>query len=597
MKFKYVYYSIALVFLVVGLFIWKLNDVYRSEKSVLRQTQVQAQSTALRTALVNQLAQLKNILSSYTVQIDESQINWVQIKPFYVLAQVQETAEGQIIVSKMFAQTGSQGERWSQEALQLYLGIPIKNQEPMRVQLFLDQAGTKHLALTFFDQPKQQGLSRSGIIVVGDSTYFQKFFDTQRTSQVTQALVVQNQIVVGHSQSDYIGSISDEAKLANDKFFKDKQELRGTNLTLLSYSAKNSKNAGLNIPTPILGLILGLGFLVSGLLVFMARPDNQRKNTVNTEAKEVKVQDDVPTPKLKLTERPQEVSAVKEFKLQAFKKPVIVPLILPERTEPIRLQIQACAQQALFNVNRKLKQNSITVEKDFASVESVILDQSRYVKVFENIYLTLVEYIATEPKLTLRRLDIRSYDQEMFSVVEVHTPITGVQFSQELLAELGTVGCVFSEEKNESNEVSYRFSFPKAPPEVPSESELKEDLVKIEEKPSLETVKASLVGEPKVQTKKNVQDDLDIDAILSLEDDEVTYVPEVELQMNEVEKEIKEDVHVKKNKVDLEKEMQPVKYKLDDVVVVKEPDIEMDELDKKNKADQFKVKIRRPGKA
>ncbi len=64
MKLKTVYSTIALIFVVVGIALWKLNDTYRTEKISVKQNQLQTQLTALRSSLVSQISQLRNTLSA-----------------------------------------------------------------------------------------------------------------------------------------------------------------------------------------------------------------------------------------------------------------------------------------------------------------------------------------------------------------------------------------------------------------------------------------------------------------------------------------------------------------------------------------------------
>ena len=86
-------------------------------------------------------------------------------------------------------------------------------------------------------------------------------------------------------------------------------------------------------------------------------------------------------------------------------------------------------------------------------------------------------------------------------------------------------------------------------------------------------------------SKAPSQNDLDIDALLSLDDE-----PDTEKTGSGV------TAAPVKPKIDIEKEMQPSKFKLDDKMsIVEDPVIDIEPTEEK-KADQTKVKIRRPEK-
>lgn len=579
MKLKTVYSTIALIFVVVGIALWKLNDTYRSEKISVKQNQLQTQLTALRSSLVSQISQLRNTLSAYTVQIDESKINWVQLKPFYALAIVQEDGLNRLTVSKLFLQSGSVAERWNATTVQQYLQAKVSGNQLLRAQTFKDASGLSHLALVVFDREKRNNQPRSGVMVVGDVSYFQRFFDLQRTSSITQVLLTADKQVAAHSEYEYVGNFSDENKVSEASFFVDRQEIRGTNLNLLSYSSKKA-NSNLDIPLSILGIVVGLAFLMAGVLLFVAKPEKEpvqasAASALKTmKAKPVMEEEvmgiglgasaPVPQPMARRTGLPQA-------------KPSFIPLSFDHEPQVVPIQIQACVQQALFNVDRQLKANGVTVGKEFVSGETVVLDYPKFIKIFENILLTVSQSLTGSKK----RIQIRSYDSDALTTLEIQAPVASLNLHEQIVPALTEASCEFSQVSSSAGEAIFRFAFTR-----PEELEHVKAPV-LEKRFELTEEDAGHFKMPEKLTpvavaKPAAQNDLDIDALLSLDDEPGASE--------------KAEVTQTKSKINLEKEMQPAKFKLDEKMsIVEDPVIDI-ETSEDTKADKTKVKIRRPEK-
>lgn len=598
MKLKTVYSTIALIFVVVGLALWKLNETYRIEKLSVKQNQLQTQLTSLRSALVSQLSQLRNTLSTYTVQIDESKINWVQLKPFYALALVQEDALNALTVTKLFVQSGSVAERWNPSTLQDYLKAKVSGNQLLRAQTFKDGSGLPHLALAVFDREKRNNIPRSGVLVVGDISYFQRFFDLQRTSSITQVLLTADKQVAAHSEYEYVGNNSDENKISELNFFVDRQEMRGTNLTLLSYSSKNAQSY-LHTPLSVLGTILGLAFLMSGVLLFAVKPEKQVTDESYPRAKSssadaARVQKTAPVKNLESEDEstglgftlsaPTSQPLTREVPVKV-EKPKFVPLLLDQEEQVVSIQVQASLQQALFNVDRQLKAHGVTISKEFVSSEMIDLDYPKFIKIFENILLTVAQNISGNKK----RIQLRSYDSEKLTSVEIQAPLASFNLHEAIPPVLKQGHCEFTQLASSAGEAILKFTFarPEEKLEKPSISVTPPALPVASSEPrfelSEEDVEDFKMPEKKLALKPKpsvIQDDLDIDALLSLDDEPASQ------QVTET----------KKSKISIEKEMQPSKFKLDDKMsIVEDPVINVDTQESK-KVDKAKVKIRRPEK-
>ncbi|MES2801569.1 MAG: hypothetical protein V4654_03675 [Bdellovibrionota bacterium] len=578
MKLKTVYSTIALIFLVVGIALWKLNETYRAEKVSVKQNQLQTQLTALRSSLVSQISQLRNTLSTYTVQIDEAKINWVQLKPFYALAVVQEDASNRLAVNKLFLQSGSVADRWNSSLLQQNLQAKVTGNQLLRVQTFKDATGLTHLAMIVFDREKRNNQPRSGVMVVGDVSYFQRFFDLQRTSSITQVLLTADKTVAAHTEYEYVGNLSEENKVSESSFFIDRQELRGTNLNLLSYTSKKAQS-NFDVPLSMLGIILGLGFLMSGILLFVAKPDAPQTAQAPaaaarpTRARPIAEEESVGVGLATQASTPQPTARQTNLKPTAPPS-TIIPLDFDHEEQIVPIQVQACVQQAIFNVDRQLKSQSVVIKKEFVSAETVLIDYPKFIKIFENVLLNVSSQLPNNKK----RIQLRSYDSEGLTVLEIQAPIKTLNLHAAIVPALMQASAEFSQVASSAGESIFRFSFTR--PEV-SEQVVKHSTAKnaaaVEMRFELNESEESEFKMPEMTPVNPVQNDLDIDALLSLDDDEPQQGTSA--------------------KINIEKEMQPTKFKLDEKMsIVEDPEINVAATTQESKADQNKVKIRRPEK-
>lgn len=273
MKVQSIYLVSGLVVLFIFAFGWKLNDYYQVEKINQQLEKIHQQTLSLKTPISTQLSQLKNILSSYAYKIDEAQINWVQLEPFIALAQVKLGANNQFEVKDFFPKAGSKADRWTKGFLQKGLA-PLKQSKRQRsattvAKLFQTRAGEKFITLIFLDKPE---VGAEGIAVVSDVAYFQKFFDLQRSRKMTHVLMTDEDVVAAHSEPEYIASITAESALKPEKFFIDTEDLRSTNLKIISYAPKSSTVSKLSMPPSLLGLLLGFLLVLLGGLYYIFKP-------------------------------------------------------------------------------------------------------------------------------------------------------------------------------------------------------------------------------------------------------------------------------------------------------------------------------------
>ncbi len=566
MKPKHVYFSIVFVFVIVGLVLWQLNDIYRSEKQTQKQSFQQTQLTGLRTTVSAQISQMRNTISTYFLKVDEKQINWVQLKPFYFLGLVKESQSGQITVDQVFTLAGSKAESWTPPSVQRYFKKPIRGDELTKVKVFQDAFGDKHAAFIFFDKDLRSNLQRTGVMLVGDVSFLQKFFELQRSQLMTQTLLTNDQLVVAHSQFNYVSHVSDEAKASKDKFFTERQDIRGTNLFLFSYSPIKS-TAVVHIPYSVVGLILGLTFLISGVLVFIAKPldkavqlaeknhrDQLFKKTVNehlTDHLAVQLPDQSSLAAKKIDERMSP-------NFPKTPPPQSVEQKIPDITWPEDLSIvnsnvvHASFQQSLFNVDRLLKNAQITIYKNFSSAEPVQVDQTFLVYFFDYF---LSDMANTNHQLSHLVLNVRSYDADHFTTLEIQSANKKKWMTENLKSLFQKMSCHIQESENANGDSILQFIFTRPLGQIA-------DITKTNH-----AYNSNDSGNDEVTlttAHRELNTDLDLDKLLSLDEDVV------------------------KN------EMQPTQFKIDQRINIVEDPLISVTTNSNNQLDRFQTQVRKP---
>ena len=565
MKPKHVYFSIAFVFIIVGLVLWQLNDIYRGEKQNQKQSFQQTQLTSLRTTVSAQISQMRNTVSTYFLKVDEKQINWVQLKPFYFLGLIKESQSGQITIEQVYTLAGSKAESWSTSSVQRYFKTALRGDDLTKVKVFQDAFGDKHTAFIFFDKDPRSNLQRTGVMLIGDVSFLQNFFELQRSQLMTQALLTNDQLVVAHSQFNYVAHTSDEAKASKDKFYTERQEIRGTNLFLFSYSPIKS-TAVVHIPYSVVGLILGLTFLISGVLVFIAKPldkavrlaekshrDQLFQKTVNEQLQNPVEQNPV---EQKITFGVAVVKKADEKTNPNFPKkppPQAVDKSGPQVAWPDELSIvnsnvvQASFQQSLFNVDRLLKNAQITVSKSFNSSEPVQIDQTFLVYFFDYF---LSDIANNSQHLKHLIMNVRTYDADHFTTLEIQSAYNKKWMTDGLKNLFQKMSCHIQESENTNGDSILQFIFTRPLGQIADIT--KTNHAHIQDEVTLTTAHTDL------------KTDLDLDKLLSLDDDIV------------------------KN------EMQPTQYKIDQRINIVEEPVLNNSFHHDRELDQFRAQIRKP---
>ena len=262
--------KISLVlFGLLALLVFKLNDYFRNEKMFSQQSQLHNRVVSYKTTVSGQLQQLKNTLSGYEGEFSDSDINWVQLAPFFAIAKV--TPGASLKVSQVVGRSNTPAERWNAAYLEKALSINRSRQKaPILVQLFQDRAGAKYLIIRFVMANKRE------LAIVSSAEYFQKYFDIERGGNTTSLLATTENVLAAHTEGDYIATSTKETSLSAKKYIFEKEEIVGTNLMAISYISKKKIASGLAIPWSIVGGVMGFGCILVGILFYTLDPIERR---------------------------------------------------------------------------------------------------------------------------------------------------------------------------------------------------------------------------------------------------------------------------------------------------------------------------------
>lgn len=620
MKTKYVYVTTTILCIFVLLVVFKLNDYYKIEKMQNIKAEIQQKNLSLKTSVSTQVNQLKNVLSSYTYQIDENKLNWMQLEPLTVIAQSHISNTGKIEVKNIFTKSGSRTERWTKDFLQKALELKKYSRKSIQADLFQTKSGDKYLALTFAQNSNMQSLETDAITVVGDANYFQKFFDLNRSKKTTSLLITDANIVAGHSESEYVAATSTEGKISERLYFVETDELRSTNLKIISYSSKSSVLSFLNIPMMLLGLILGFVCILIGVLFFAFRPIEkillaQRKSekealykqTLADEAKVLEPQrsitnhsDQKPTiakPELKLQLR-DDVSNRESPTANQNTTEKSDALVLPAnfQFEPNHVAVSALnslasvLEEVLFQMKPLLVAENIQLKQNLTSQSQLDFDSLRFKKLFEHLIKNAIEAVRDSAE---KIISVKAYDQNGQTVVEIEDSGAGV--SEEIMEKIWhPYFTTKAKSKHQGLGLSEAISIARR---------YGGDLVLVNRPAGGAVFKLTMmgIGMEKTDSETNVQttemskkiDEINIDQILNFDDED----SDIELSNNEVTtKTVQAATQAASSPVlDLENEFRTKKFKLDrDVLIVENPTIDF--IQNENPMEQFAVQIRKPSR-
>lgn len=420
--------SIALFFL-LALVLYKINDYFKQEKWVVAQNQLRTQIISTKTSVSSQIAQLRNVLSSFETEINESKLNWVQLDPFFAIASGLKVNEEKIEIHQFVGRSGTVAERWNASYLEKALQIhSVSYENPITTQLFQDKSGSKYLSISF-------AFAGSRVItVVGSADYFQKFFDLERGGKSISFLKNTEQMIAAHTESDYVATLAEEEFFKSKNYLFEKEEIAGTNLIAVSYLSKKVLGAGFVTPWSVVGLIVGFGMILIAILYYSLDPierkverykkqerDQVFKETLQ-ENLQASAQANKPTPLADGKTVDDFFGKVRADTVQEVKS-VMQNVLTPTPTEDLFSQklstssIMAPLQQAMFNLDSLFKATGVVIEKDISTTLAHEVQYAGLIKAFENILKNSAEAVQDQKE---KKIKILAYDIEQnTSVVEI----------------------------------------------------------------------------------------------------------------------------------------------------------------------------------
>src|SRR3990167_8047770 len=113
MRTRLVVKLIAVLVLLLAVVLYKMNDFYKQEKLGQAESQIRKQIVTVKTSVSSQISAIRNVVSSYEIEIKENQINWVQLDPFFAVARLQKQNRGKNSVVQLGGRSGTMAGRWS----------------------------------------------------------------------------------------------------------------------------------------------------------------------------------------------------------------------------------------------------------------------------------------------------------------------------------------------------------------------------------------------------------------------------------------------------------------------------------------------------
>ncbi len=559
MRTRLVVKLVVVLVLLLAVVLYKMNDFYAQEKLYQAESSARKQILLTKTAVSGQISSVRNVLSSFEIEIKENQINWVQLNPFFALARLQKKADGSYQVLQFVGRSGGLAERWNNSYLEKALSLRrSKSDEALQTKLFKDRAGNKFLTLIFNFSQSSGG---STIAAITTADYFQKYFDLDRGGRLTSALVTSDQILAAHTEPEYIGTLTDENQLPAKKYILAQEEIAGTNLMALSYVLKKSVTGRWMVPWSVVGLIFGFGFVLIGLLLYGLDPlekkiERYKKQERETIFNEV-VQSELHTQTQSASAAPlsesnlmtgQILNQIDKTKEESVERAQEV-FAEPPAGQRGEATLNGPLQQALFNLDSLIKQSHIAVEKDISTGLVHFFYYAYFIKAFENIIRNSIE--ALSEKTSPRKIIVRAYDVDLdVTVVEIQDNGTGGSqladqpdkvwqpfFTTKLKSQ--HMGLGLTEARSIMQRCGAQLHFEPLPTEgvlvkmimrKEKENAVLAEEIKLNPKPEFKPLLS--FTQPQIQFKEDVQtfelsqnaEDIDLDQILSLDSAEIEPV-------------------------------------------------------------------------
>lgn len=618
MKTKAVYITATLFGVILTLVLWRLNQYYREEKSLQIQEQMNQQMVHLKTSVSTELSQIRKNISLHQYGVKEAQLNWEQLSPYLAIGEVQLNSQLQYQLGSFYSASDSKVAKWNASFVQKGLGANGVVKKNIVAKLFKTKSGDKFVVLLFLDQFVA---GAKGVYALAEADVFQKYFDRQRSRKLTHILSTTEGVVVSHSEPDYIASpLQSNPYKKNDSLFLE-EELRSSNLKLLTSTSKKQFLSGIQIPQVLFGAILGLGLVFLGGLIYFWDSLVRLTQQIQVQEKEKKFekikQDLMVVDKSALVQ-----SEVLASKSEALRDPLKLPKMVVERTELLsspeidsqvsEIEEFSVASQIQENQNftheieevtqkldlisledqepqslsdivtsvsdqlSQFQKNNVEIETSLQSKNLLHVDSKRVQKLIFNLIQNSLEARKNQKPL---KIQINTYDLADKSILEIID--NGIGFQQAVLSKIGQPYITTKDKKKhqglgltEVQSIVEKYHGRMSIENIPEGGAR----VKVQFRSNLEKNVEPHNAEgthSEVKTAESIED-LDLDQLLKLDD--LEEVPSVALP---------------KNGAQIEDQFKTQQFKMEkSLQIAEDPQIEFQK--KQYSVDQFAVKIRKP---
>lgn len=581
MKFNKLWIPIAFITIVALAALWKLNDFYRQDRMNTMSKALEQQASFIQTSVSEYLNTRKTLVAGFENGIVETNINWLQFKPFFIVARG-EVKDGKINFSEAVVNSDSIGRAWSAPFLNQALSFFKFGDDSISTKLFKNKSGQKFLALTF-QYPQLGGPTggRVALTLVTEAEVLQKFFLSSQGSDVIHSLVTADQIVAAHTSATYVATVSNEKNRQRKKEIKKVIELRGTDLTLVSYVASHEEAQGIVIPASIIGIVVGACMVLIGILVFAYAPLEafwlQQKNKTRSEEyqktlEESKEQlglvasvDDETQPEnsqkpskrkvvsveaddsdFDLAKMTSDLEGVGEVKMVPSSNSVLVSNTKGDSKQPDVSSVGSIGfydlgeliERAVLRLSPQFKEFRIEVVKKIQANAKVEVDPDRFIKAVTNLLQNSIEAVKDR---TRREIEVAFFESGSGVRLTIHD--SGLGFKPE---DVDRIWQPFFTSKNkkvhkglglsEAISIARRYGFDLQVTNSPKGGVLAEMIIepnatKHEYPAALKATES--ISNVDVQTQNDQQIEDEIEKILNLEDETLAQMKPIHFKMEE----------------------------------------------------------------
>lgn len=460
MKFNKLWIPIGLIVFVALAALWKLNDFYRQERLFTKSKTLEQQASVIQTSVSEFLNVRKSLVAGLENGIVETNINWLQFKPFFMVARG-EIKESKINLTEAVVNSDSLGKAWSAPFLNQALSYFKFGDDLIATKLFKNKSGQKFIALTF-QYPQLIGATggKTALVLVSEAEILQKFFLASQGSEYTHSLITSDQIVAAHTAATYVATVTQELTRQRKKEIKKILELRGTDLTLVSYVSSVEEAQGIVVPTSVMGIVLGACMVLIGILAFAYAPleafwQQQKTKSRSEEYKKTledsKEQLGLPTSTQKSNSasasNSEDLSDLVESAIESTgvgKRQALTPSFAEEGVGEVKVKASAQAnptvvekmslgsfgsydvaqlvEAALSRMMPQLKEARVEVIKKIQTSRQFELDPDRFVKAITNLLQNSIEAVKDRGR---REIEILLHDSGSGITLSIHDSGTG----------------------------------------------------------------------------------------------------------------------------------------------------------------------------